>query len=299
MLTDDEQYMKDLTAKCELKAREWDQRSAMRGDELAALSKALGIMTDRVKKADDASVKRAALVQTHRQEPEETADDDEDDDSDDSDDSEDANDSKDSSADSDDDDSSDADDNEDDVSFLQRRPKRQVGDLLRRAQAKHAQKKALLQESPKKEAVKETTKPAEKKVVKEQVLSPAKRQQAVDLLRTQATKLKSAVLSSVLMTVSADPFVKVKKLMQELVERLVTEAADEATQKGWCDTELGKAESSRDTEYTKVNKINANVEALEAARDQLSDEIDTLATELAELNSSLEESTEIRAKEKG
>merc|ERR1719456_727048 len=52
-LADDEQYLKDLTAKCELKAREWDQRSNMRKNELAALATALGIMTDRAKSASE------------------------------------------------------------------------------------------------------------------------------------------------------------------------------------------------------------------------------------------------------
>merc|ERR1719198_137678 len=61
-LTDDETYLKDLTAKCELKAREWDQRSQMRADELTALNKALGVMTDRVKVKSDQANKRA-LVQ--------------------------------------------------------------------------------------------------------------------------------------------------------------------------------------------------------------------------------------------
>merc|ERR1719174_592095 len=61
MLNDDETYLKDLTAKCELKAREWDQRSAMRGDELTALNAALGVMTDRVKVADEGANKRALL----------------------------------------------------------------------------------------------------------------------------------------------------------------------------------------------------------------------------------------------
>lgn len=120
----------------------------------------------------------------------------------------------------------------------------------------------------------------------------------LDLIREKSLKLKSPRLSSLAMKMAADPFVKVKKLIQELIERMVTEAADEATQKGFCDTELGKARSSRDTEHTKVNKINANVEALEATRDQLSDEIDSLARELAELNNSLTETTELRAKEK-
>merc|ERR1719271_1130504 len=123
-------------------------------------------------------------------------------------------------------------------------------------------------------------------------------QRVLELIRQKSLKLKSLVLSNLAMKMAADPFVKVKKLIQELIERMVTEAADEATQKGFCDTELGKARSSRDTEHTKVNKINANVEALEATRDQLSDEIDNLAKELAELNSSLTTTTENRAAEK-
>merc|ERR1719456_2237539 len=125
-----------------------------------------------------------------------------------------------------------------------------------------------------------------------------KEERVLNLIREKSLKLKSPVLSNLVMKMAADPFVKVKKLIQELIERMVTEAADEATQKGFCDTELGKARSSRDTEHTKVNKINANVEALEATRDQLSDEIDNLAKELAELNSSLTTTTENRAAEK-
>merc|ERR1719421_2034144 len=56
-LKDDELYLKDLTAKCELKAREWDQRSKMREGELTAVAKALQIITDRAKSAsEDANV---------------------------------------------------------------------------------------------------------------------------------------------------------------------------------------------------------------------------------------------------
>merc|ERR1719265_1790478 len=61
MLTDDETYMRDLTAKCEMKAKEWDQRSQMRADELSALQKALDVMKDRVKVKSDQANKRALL----------------------------------------------------------------------------------------------------------------------------------------------------------------------------------------------------------------------------------------------
>merc|ERR1719502_851258 len=46
-LTDDQAYLKDLTEKCNLKSKEWDQRSQMRQDELTALTTALTIVRAR------------------------------------------------------------------------------------------------------------------------------------------------------------------------------------------------------------------------------------------------------------
>merc|ERR1719482_2300997 len=43
-LHDDQAYLKDLTAKCEDKSKEWDQRSSMRQDELSAITEALSII---------------------------------------------------------------------------------------------------------------------------------------------------------------------------------------------------------------------------------------------------------------
>merc|ERR1719392_241024 len=43
-LHDDQAYLKDLTAKCEDKSKEWDQRPKMRQDELSAITEALGII---------------------------------------------------------------------------------------------------------------------------------------------------------------------------------------------------------------------------------------------------------------
>merc|ERR1740138_1399485 len=44
LLHDDRTYLKDLTEQCERKAREWDQRSQMRKDELTAIGTALEII---------------------------------------------------------------------------------------------------------------------------------------------------------------------------------------------------------------------------------------------------------------
>merc|ERR1719253_680513 len=62
-LQDDEQYLKDLQARCEARANDYDQRSVMRGGELDALTGALEVLTKKVKgRADKVNV-RAAFVQ--------------------------------------------------------------------------------------------------------------------------------------------------------------------------------------------------------------------------------------------
>merc|ERR1719453_2542977 len=94
--------------------------------------------------------------------------------------------------------------------------------------------------------------------------------------------------------VAADPFVKIKKLIQELIERLLQEAADEANHKGWCDKEFGKAKQSRAMKAEAVKKLNENLATNEAKRDKLMEEIAVLTKEIDELDSSLEKTTKER-----
>merc|ERR1719221_748235 len=59
---DTQLYMKDLTARCEQRARDWDQRSQMRHDELTSLSQAIDILENQVAGNATANV-RALLLQ--------------------------------------------------------------------------------------------------------------------------------------------------------------------------------------------------------------------------------------------
>merc|ERR1719498_1145218 len=61
LLKDDELYLKDLTSKCELKAREWDQRSQMRSEEVTALTAALKIIKEGV--SANSAVNKRAFIQ--------------------------------------------------------------------------------------------------------------------------------------------------------------------------------------------------------------------------------------------
>merc|ERR1719465_60240 len=100
------------------------------------------------------------------------------------------------------------------------------------------------------------------------------------------------------MKLGPDPFKKVKVLIQQLIQRLLTEAADEATHKGFCDTELGKAKTTRDFQHEKTRKLSAKLQKLEVDEQTLEESIVTLIGELEELNASLEKATKMRAEEK-
>merc|ERR1719284_1770135 len=95
----------------------------------------------------------------------------------------------------------------------------------------------------------------------------ASKEKALDVLRQEGRRLGSVTLMSLAERVAADPFKKVKKLIQALIERLLTEAKNEATKKGFCDTELGKAEKDRDYRYEEATDLSADPASLEAKRD--------------------------------
>merc|ERR1719440_1815971 len=69
LLKDDEQYLKDLTARCEDRANDYDQRSAMRNDEAKALAAALKVLRGTVAKADSKANQRALIQQAKTAEP--------------------------------------------------------------------------------------------------------------------------------------------------------------------------------------------------------------------------------------
>merc|ERR1719158_1251378 len=61
-------------------------------------------------------------------------------------------------------------------------------------------------------------------------------------LRDQGSRINSRVLSALAMRVADDPFKKVKKMIKDLIVKLMEEANEEAEHKGWCDTELSTNE---------------------------------------------------------
>jgi predicted nucleic acid-binding Zn-ribbon protein len=118
------------------------------------------------------------------------------------------------------------------------------------------------------------------------------------LLRTKGKELKSTMLLKLAEKVEADPFAKIKQLIQELIGRLSQEAADEATHKGWCDKELAKATVMRDDTASAIAQLNSLLDAHQASAQKLSDDIQALESQISELEDTQEKFTKARDDEK-
>merc|ERR1719301_225984 len=105
----------------------------------------------------------------------------------------------------------------------------------------------------------------------------------VSLLKGKGQQVKSTLLMSLATKIAADPLAKVKKLIQELIERLLTEAANEANQKGWCDKATADATQKRTYAADKIEDLNAKLAKLAALSDKLGEETATLQKEIQEL----------------
>merc|ERR1719379_3149454 len=124
------------------------------------------------------------------------------------------------------------------------------------------------------------------------------KQAVMMLLKKEGMTLHSSMLTSLAAQMEKDPFAKVKKLIQELIERMLQEAANESNQKGWCDKALGDAKQKRDYTADKLASLNAEMAKQEARRDTLVEELATLAKEMKELKKAQEDADKERKKEK-
>jgi DNA repair exonuclease SbcCD ATPase subunit len=226
-MQDDELYLKDLQAQCEQRANDYDQRSAMRGDELAALTGALKVLKNDVKDETEVNV-RALLLQKAVAPGESFA--------------------------------------------------KQMTPVVTKASDKAI---SFLQGSSTNAEARET-----------------KKTSALDVLRKEGQRIGSLALISLAERSAADPFKKVKGLIQKLIERLLEESKNEASKKGFCDTELGKARKDRDFRFTEANDLSADLEGLEAKRDALVEEIKVLKKEIKDETKALKETTKEREEEK-
>merc|ERR1719321_1560797 len=127
--------------------------------------------------------------------------------------------------------------------------------------------------------------------------SPAQYEVAA-YLRGQARQLDSRVLAAIAVRVEKDPFKKVKKMIKDLIDKLMEEATAEASHKGWCDAELATNEHTRKEKTEAVESLTAQIEELEASIAKGTEDIALLTQQVAELAGAVAKATKLREAEK-
>jgi len=120
---------------------------------------------------------------------------------------------------------------------------------------------------------------------------------AADKLADAATRLNIQSLAVLAMHARKDPLAKVKRLIEELITRLIAEAGAEAEHKGWCDTELGQNEHTRKRKTAEFDNLRASIDELSADLATLTKDLETLAAEEAQLKKDVEKETDLRNNE--
>lgn len=238
--------MKDLTARCEARARDWDQRSSMRGGEITALTEALAILKEGPEGGKsvldlekEANKKKGRLLQVNA--PKKTA----------------------TSA-------------KVNTTAVVSLPSAKTPSFLQELQHSNSLRGKLSAFQAQQHG----------------------QHRASEILQTAGIRLKSGQLSNLAVRVMADPFAKVKGLIQSLIDRLYKEAEQEATKQGWCNTQIGKAKNDRDSQYADITELTADMEGLEAKKEELELEIKELKEDIPKAWDKLNETAKLRDEEK-
>merc|ERR1719182_1144405 len=95
----------------------------------------------------------------------------------------------------------------------------------------------------------------------------------------------------------SDPFVKIRGLIEDMIAKLLKEAQEEATQKAFCDEEMGKSKTSQDEKMATIDKLQARIDGNSAKIAELTEAVKTLEAEIADIDSAQAEATKIRTTE--
>jgi len=124
------------------------------------------------------------------------------------------------------------------------------------------------------------------------------RQRLVEFLQGRAKKLGSKYLTLIATQAEADPFAKVKKMIKDLIVKLMEEANAEADQHAYCETELATNKQTREIKSSEVEELTAELESENALVEKLTTEIAELSAEVKTIRGQQAEATKIRDEEK-
>merc|ERR1719265_389600 len=127
--------------------------------------------------------------------------------------------------------------------------------------------------------------------------SAATRENVVAILKKLSTTQKSFAFAQLASMASSDPFVKIRGLIEDMIAKLLKEAQEEATQKAFCDAEMGKSKTSQAENTATIDKLQTRIDGASATIAELTEAVKTLESEVAEIDAAQAEATKIRTTE--
>merc|ERR1719178_234709 len=124
-----------------------------------------------------------------------------------------------------------------------------------------------------------------------------RRSKAAAVLSSVAKKVNSPRLSALAAKVRLDAFTKVKKAIDDMVAQLLKEKADEIKHKDFCVEEFNTNQLQTEKKDREKQDLIALIEDLELTIKTLTSEIDTLKSEVAEMQVQMKRAGEDREKQ--
>merc|ERR1740123_2348723 len=131
--------------------------------------------------------------------------------------------------------------------------------------------------------------------------------EAVHFVRSLARKQRSPELAQLASRMASamqlgagtsdDPFGKVKGLIADMIERLESEAQQDADHKAYCDKELGESNEKKDEKTAEISKLSTKIDQMTARSAQLKEEVAGLNRALADLAKAGAEMDQMRRQE--
>merc|ERR1719443_69544 len=117
-------------------------------------------------------------------------------------------------------------------------------------------------------------------------------------LNQKADKIGSRLLALLASKAASDPFTKVKRMIKDMITKLMEEANQEAEHKAFCDTEMNTNKQTRDKKTEVSETLSADIEELTADIAKLGSEITELGEMVAAIDAAVAKATADRNEEK-
>eukprot|EP00747_Dinoflagellata_sp_TGD_P154482 gnl/TRDRNA2_/TRDRNA2_177502_c7_seq4.p1 gnl/TRDRNA2_/TRDRNA2_177502_c7~~gnl/TRDRNA2_/TRDRNA2_177502_c7_seq4.p1 ORF type:complete len:612 (+),score=248.13 gnl/TRDRNA2_/TRDRNA2_177502_c7_seq4:83-1837(+) len=96
----------------------------------------------------------------------------------------------------------------------------------------------------------------------------------------------------------ANPFDKIKGLIMDMIEKLETEAEEDAAKKGYCDKEMSETSAKKEDKEAEIEKLSTKTDQMSTKAAQLKEEVAVIQKELAALAQTQATMDDVRHKEK-